>query len=224
MNHPPSGRYIPGVAYLELWRYEARRCGAAALSLPLLAAALVAAASLTARSVGAADSETIGFGIVRLITTLLPVAAGLGIAAALGRERAIELQLSVPTPYRTTVLRRIAAVAAVVVLASAVAIIEAALLGYWSHPATGVLALIVPLGPALMLVGMGAWSQVMLQSTAGASAVVLGAWLFQLLILDRFIVVWQINRALLAIAGGLLVVLALRRLDDTEHLLRGGTE
>jgi hypothetical protein len=65
---------------------------------------------------------------------------------------------------------------------------------------------------------------VALRSTAGASTVVVSVWLLQVLILDRYVSSWQLNRGLLIIAGAVLLVLAMGRLRNSERLLREGAE
>jgi hypothetical protein len=224
VNRPRRGRYIRGVAKPKLWAYEARRCGPAALILPVLAAAAVVAASIAANANQSGKSAAVGAGMVRLVAILIPIAAGVAAAAALGRERMTELQITVPTSYGATTLRRLILIVAVVVVGGELAIGTTMAFGQWHHPAGGPLALLVPLGPSLLLIGLGAWAQVTLQSTAGASTTVIGGWLIQLIILDRIIGVWQINRTFLSVAGMVLIALAVRRLRDTERLIRGGSE
>jgi hypothetical protein len=207
-----------------LWKHEARRCGPAALALPVLAAAGILAMSFAIQSGPAGGTGTAGTGLVRLVADAFPVAAGLAVAAAIGRERLIELQLTVLTEYRRTVGRRLSVVCAVVVLAAGLLVLELIATGQWHHPAQGPAALLVPLGPAALLAGAGTWASVALRSTAGASTVVVGVWLLQVLILDRYVSSWQLNRGLLIIAGAVLLVLAMGRLRNSERLLQEGAE
>jgi hypothetical protein len=93
--------------------------------------------------------------------------------------------------------------------------------GQWTHPGHGPLALLVPAGPAVVLAGAGAWAAARFQSTAAASTTVIGVWLIQLLVWDRVVGMWQLNKILLLAAGTGLLVAALHRLSDTEQLLAG---
>lgn len=204
----------------RLWAYEARRCGPAALALPILTCVVVLVCAAAARSATTADPHTVAAGMVRLVSLLIPVAAGIATTAALGRERLTELQLSLPIDYRTTVRRRLVVVTGVVTVAAAVAVGVLIAFDQWEHPARGPLALLIPLGPSLLLVGVGTWADVALRSTAGASAVVVGAWLLEVTMFDRVMGSWQANRVLLILAGAVFVGLAMRGLRDTERLIR----
>jgi hypothetical protein len=190
----------------------------------VLAAAGILATSFAIRSGPAGGTESAGTGLVRLVAEGFPVAGGLAVAAAIGRERLIELQLTVLTEYWRTVGRRLSVVCAVVVLAAGLLVLDLIATGRWHHPAQGPAALLVPLGPAALLVGTGTWASVALRSTAGASTVVVGGWLFQVLFLDRYLSSWQLNRGLLIIAGAVLLVLAMARLRKSERLLREGAQ
>jgi hypothetical protein len=208
---------MPVMTESTIWRFEARRCGAAALALPLtVAAALIALAAALA-----GNGTAVGTGMVRLTSTVFPVACGIAAATAVGRERLLELQLTVATPYPTTFSRRLAVIAAVVLIGAAALVGALQAAGLWQHPARGPLALLVPIGPALFLVGLAAWAAAALRSTAAASTVVIGGWLFQVFLWDAFVAVWQLNRGLLIAAGVLLTYRALRRLRDPERLLTG---
>lgn len=139
-----------------LWAQETRRAGPAALGLPILTAAAVAAVSVLVHA--HTDGATAGPTMVKLVADLFPVTAGLAAAAVLGRESALELQLTVPTAYRATVARRLA-VLAVVVLAGAIGCLSVVgAEGQWTHPAQGPVAVLIPLAPAVLLLGAGAYA------------------------------------------------------------------
>lgn len=188
------------------------------MGLPILTAAAVVGISLlvhSAHTPGAAAGPT----MVRLVADLFPVTAGLAAAAVLGRESALELQLTVPTDYRTTVCRRLTVLAVAVLLGAIGCLSAVVAAGQWAHAAQGPVALLIPLAPALLLLGTGAFAAVHLGSAAGASMVVLGVWLAHLLILDRLIGDWPTNRAILLFGGLGLLLLAGRGLADTEAVL-----
>ena len=205
----------------SLWSYEARRAGPAALALPLLAAGGIVAVSIAVSAAHQATTQGAGLTMVRLVADVLPVTVGLAAAAVLGRERLLEVHLSLPTPYPVTVRRRLGVLGVVALIAATatLAVLDAA--GQWTHPAHGPLALLVPAGPAVLMAGAGAWAGARWQSAAAASTTVIGVWLGQLLVWDRFVGIWQLNKVLLAAVGAGLLVAALRRLSDTEQLLAG---
>jgi hypothetical protein len=195
-----------------------------AVAAPAIAAVVVAAMAVLMPVPRGVDSAQVGIGLVRVLANLLPLAAGLAAASALGRERMVELQLTMPTSYRVTTRRRLELLLGMSLAAAAAAIVALAVTGRWEHPAAGPLALLVPIGPAVFLIGVAAWAQVRLLSTAASSTVVIGGWLFQALVFDRFVQNWQLNRGLLIVIGLVLMSLALRRLQDGERLLRGMAE
>jgi hypothetical protein len=205
----------------SLWIHEVRRCGKAAPALPLLAATAIIAMSLLVDSQDAVSAEDTGTGMVRLVATVLPVAAGLAAATAAARDPMVEVQLALPTPYAVTVRRRLIVVTLAALLAGGVCIAGLALAGQWNHPAQGPAALLVPLGPSVLLIGTAAWAQARMRSTAAASSVVLGVWLLQVMWLDRFISSWVVNRSLLLALGAVLAALAVRALRDSERQLAG---
>lgn len=224
MNHPGPRRYVPVVTGVEIWGFEARRCGVASLTLPWLATCGIISASFAAAAANAGTADAVGLGMVRLVAMVFPITAGIAAVAAVGRERMPELQSTLPTPYPRTVLRRLLVVTAVTLLAAATLIIVLIARNQWNHPAHGIAAILVPLGPALLFIGAGAWATARLRSVSGASVIVIGFWFLQIFYLDRFIGVWQVNRALLSFAGIAFAVLALRKLGASERLVHGSRE
>lgn len=220
MNHPHIDGYVPG---MTRWGYEARRCGPTGLALPWLGA--IAIALVSAAVAGANhDGTAAGAGMVRLVALVFPITAGIAAVAALGREQMAELQLTFPTRYRRTVLRRIALLAATTTAAAAALVLVLAAQDQWDHPAHGPLALLVPLGPAALFIGAGAWALARIRSVGGASVAVVGAWFVELLFLDRLVGVWQVNRVLLLLAGAGLTIVTVRLFDNPERFLRGDRE
>jgi hypothetical protein len=203
----------------KLWMHDARRCGLAALALPPAAALGLVAVSVAVGGGDHADARSTGIGMVRLLADGFPVAAGLAAATAAARDRLIEVLLTLPTRYPVVVRRRVTVVTALVTLSAAAVITVLALAGQWANPARGPLALLVPMGPALFLIGAALFAQGALRSTAAASTVVIAAWLFQVLLFDTFVGSWLENKLLLIAFGAVLAHLGRRRLRDSEHQL-----
>ncbi len=89
----------------ELWRYELRRIGWLALVGPPLALMGIGLLALVANQLGHADQ------VARILTTsldVLPLVGGVAAATAVSADEALELQLSLPTTFRTTIIRRLA--------------------------------------------------------------------------------------------------------------------
>lgn len=200
--------------------FEARRCGIATLLTPLVVAAGILGASRLAAG-GEGTPEMVGVGMVRLVADVLPVTVGLAAASALSRERMTELHLTLPTSLIVTILRRVGLILAAATVASAVAIAGLMTSRQWWHPATGATAMLVPLGPSILLVGVACYSTTVTRSGAASAAIVLAAWLGQLLILDRFLGVWQMNRLMLAGLGLVALAMAARRIADGDTVLKG---
>ncbi|WP_143200508.1 hypothetical protein [Kitasatospora sp. CB01950] len=203
----------------KLWMHEARRCGLAALALPLAAAIGVLAVSVAVGGGDHADARSTGIGMVRLLANVFPVAAGLAAATAAARDRLIEVLLALPTQYPTVVRRRITMVTALVIASATVVIVWLALAGQWANPAWGPVALLVPMGPAFFLIGAALFAQAVLRSTSAASTVVIAAWLFQVMLFDTYVTAWLANKLLLTALGAVLAYLGTRRLSDSERQL-----
>jgi hypothetical protein len=181
-NHRPARRYLPGMQPLSLWRHEVRRVGWAAPLAPLLAAVGLAAVAVdSAIRLDQPDSST-ALVLHSLLEVALPLAAGMVAANLVGRDPAIELQLTLPTPYRSTILRRLVVTVGWV---AAVALTTAAFMvasGWWhrwpeTHPAlAGQLAW---LAPTLCLCGLGLLAGALSGSPAVASIVVATLWVFE---------------------------------------------
>ncbi|MFF3224759.1 hypothetical protein ACFYV7_18360 [Nocardia suismassiliense] len=189
-----------------IWLYEIRRCGREVLALPpMLAAALGVA--LVALDGGPAAQ-------VAAVDTV-PLVAGLAAVAALGGERMIEVHLTVRTPYRLTVARRVT-----LVLASACgAVLVLALLGWRAVQGSAGVLLTGNIVFAMALISLATYVIVEFRSTAGASVVVMTAWLAKLLVLDQFAVLAE-ALVLLTVAA-LCAWLAALRITDSEAQLRG---
>jgi ABC-2 type transport system permease protein len=113
---------------VRLLRHDWRRGGVPALVVPpaVLAVGAVIVA-LAARTHG--DHRAVA---VFVVEVLLPLAAGIAAGSVVGAETALELQVSVPTRFAGTVLRRVLLVLAWTGAWSAVAASVVAGLGWWS--------------------------------------------------------------------------------------------
>lgn len=228
---------------LTLWRYEARRAGWAALLGPPLVVAICVAALLADRPSSDTTTARVLLGILEMG---VPLAVGVGCASIVGRDPAAELQLTMSTPYRFTLLRRL-----VLTLAwgSAVAAAGSAALvatGWWERwPANhGVVAgQLTWLAPALALGALGFVAGAAFRGPAAAGALVTSLWALQQVFADlaqdhyaaRLLYLfattrgavpddWTENRlALLGVAVAL-VALALVLLGRSERLIGEGDQ
>lgn len=161
---------------VALWRYEIRRAGWSALAAPVLVMVLVAALAAVTGA-GAAEQHTVVRLLVAGLEVALPLAVGVAAATLAGSDPAIELQLSLPTPYRATLARRFTVIAAwsVLLAAAATAVLQGA--GWWPAGHRGAAGVLVWLAPVACLGALGIVLAVGLRSTAAASALLAGVWL-----------------------------------------------
>lgn len=215
-----------------------RRAGPAAWLGPPIAVALGVAAALANPMSGDASTARILLGALEMA---LPLAAGVACASLVGRDPAVELQLAAPTPYRGTLLRRMAVTLA---WAAAVAAVTAGVLiatGWWARwpanhgPFAGQLTW---LAPTLGLSGVGFAAAAVFRSPAAGGALVTTLWAIQQFfagpaqqhapgrLLYLFATTrgaapgdWLANRLALLAAGAALIAVALVVLGRSERLI-----
>jgi hypothetical protein len=167
---------------LSLWRHELRRAGWAALLAPPVAAGTVLLVAVDGAARLHQPSRDTAHLLQSLLEMALPLAAGAGAASLVGRDPAIELQFTLPTAYRTTVLRRLVVTTgwvAAIALAVAASMVAS---GWWhrwpeAHPALA--GQLTWLAPTLCLAGLGLLAGALSGSPAVASTVVASLWLFE---------------------------------------------
>jgi hypothetical protein len=222
---------------IDLWRYEVRRAGLTALLTPPVAtAALVLIALLDG---GAATDRN----LFAALEMALPLAAGVGAASLVGRDPAVELQLTVPTAYRATLLRRLAVTLG---WASLLAVLVVAVLvatGWWPQNRGVPSGQLVWLAPTLWLGGLGFLAGAAFRSPAAAGGLVTTWWIVQQLFPDllqgrdwsRLFYLfasnrgtvpedWTANRITLVTTALVLGGLGWALLGRPERLLRGEAE
>ncbi len=108
-----------------------------------------------------------------LLELALPLAAGVGAASLVGRDPAVELQLTLPTAYRATILRRLAASTGWVAVVALTVVLGAVATGWWDRwpgahtPLAGQLTW---LAPTAFLAGLGLLVGALAGSAALAAA------------------------------------------------------
>jgi hypothetical protein len=167
----------------SLWRHEVRRAGWAALLTPPLAAVIVVVVAVDGAARLGQPSRDTAHILQSLLELALPLAAGVGSAGLVGADPAIELQLTVPTAYRSTILRRLAVttgwVGVIAVTVSAAMVAG----GWWQRwpdahqPLAGQLTW---LAPTMCLAGLGLLAGALSRSPALATGVIASLWFFEL--------------------------------------------
>lgn len=182
VNRRPAERYLAGMRPMSLWRHEARRAGLGALLAPLVAAVGLAAVAIDGAVRLDQASKSTALVLQSLLELALPLAAGMGAANLVGRDPAIELQLTLPTAYRATVLRRLVVTAgwvAVIALTTAAYMVASGWWHRWPEAQPALVGQLTWLAPTLCMAGFGLLAGAVSGSPAVASAVVASLWLFE---------------------------------------------
>ncbi|HVQ93561.1 MAG TPA: hypothetical protein VMU51_21160 [Mycobacteriales bacterium] len=228
---------------LLLWRYEVRRAGWAAVLAPPLVAAIVVLLAVVDAADGADQRGTVIRNLFAALEMGLPLVAGIGAASLVGRDPAAELQLTVPTPYRATLLRRLAVVVGWTAL---VALLIAAVLlvidGWADRPQAhgAVVGQLVWLAPTLWLAAVGFLAGAVFRGPAAAGGLVAVLWMIEQILTEavqqhqwsRLLYLfatsqgtvpadWTGNRLTLVATAIVLGIAAWLLLGGTERLVRG---
>ncbi|GAA0264143.1 hypothetical protein [Cryptosporangium japonicum] len=223
---------------LTLWQYEVRRAGWSALLGPPIAVAVGIAAALANPMPSDTTTARILLGTLEMA---IPLAAGVACASLVGRDPAVELQLTSPTSYRVTLLRRLGVTLG---WAAAFAVPTAAVLigtGWWARWPANHGALVGQLtwvAPTLGLSALGFAAAAVFRSPAAAGALVTTIWAIQQFfagaaqehragrLLYLFATTrgaapddWTANRLTLLGAAAALIALALVVLGRAERLI-----
>jgi hypothetical protein len=183
VNHRRIRRYPIGMRPLSLWRHEVRRAGWVALLPPLLAAGILVPVAVDGAVRLNYPSRGTALVLQSLLELALPLAAGMAAASLVGRDPAVELQLTFPTAYRTTILRRLAISAgwvAVIALTTAVAMVASGWWHRWPLAHDALPGQLTWLAPTLCLAGLGLLVGALSGSPATATSGVVALWFFDL--------------------------------------------
>jgi hypothetical protein len=165
----------------SLWRHEVRRTGWAALLAPLLTAGTLVVVAVDGAARLDQPSANTALALQSLLEVWLPLAAGVGAASLVGRDPAVELQLTLPTTYRTTILRRLVVTTGWVALIALTAAVVMVVSGWWHrwpgvHPALA--GQLTWLAPTLCLSGLALLVGSLSGSPALTTSVVAALWVF----------------------------------------------
>ena len=164
---------------LAVLRNELRILGPLLFAVPLVVA-LGFTALLATLNVRGTNREFLAQMLVATLEACLPLAAGLTLAAVAAHDAALEVQLSLPRPYRFTVLRRCLLLLGwtLVIEAGAALALQAAL--PWAALRPGAASVLVWLAPTLWFAAAGPLLALLLRSLATAGALLGSIWIAQL--------------------------------------------
>jgi len=223
-------------------RYEARALGVMALVVPVLVALLCGglAGLMALAHARAGPIATLLSGSLEIV---FPLAAGIVAASVVGHEAALEVQLTLPTPYRATVLRRLVLLLGWTACVALTMVGALAALGLWRVRQSFAVGQFVWLAPLLWFIATGAVAALLLHSRTASGGVLAGMWVFEIafgyLMVGRdwlrpwFLFAstytpgadyWLLNRIVLTATALLLGGVAWVLLGRTEAHLLGGEE
>ncbi len=175
-------------------RYELRLLGVGAYIVPVLVVAIYLMFSLIVGHNTFASGQSAAFahfqsarGLLGLLENGLPLAAGLIAALCVGPSPAMELHLSLPRSYRSTLLQRLGLGLAWSGIVTCLACAVTILAGYWIVQEDTLLGQLVWLTPVLWFVGAGAFLTVALRSRVASSTLLGLVWIVQYLFKPEFL-------------------------------------
>jgi len=158
--------------------YEVRVLGGLGLAMPPMVLLVFGGVAALAAAGGAPPGR-----VARVVTAGLelglPLAAGFVAATVVAHEDALELQLGLPTRYRTTVVRRLALLAIWVGLVAAATAAGAVGFGWRVVPTPFVVGQLAWLAPLLCFVAAGAGLALLTRSRSASAAFLGGMWVGQ---------------------------------------------
>jgi hypothetical protein len=168
---------------LSLWYHELRRAGWVALMPPLLAEVILVGAAVDGAARLGQPSRGTALVLQSSLELALPLAAGVAAGSLVGRDPAVELQLTMPTPYRGTILRRLIVSAgwvALIALAAAAIMVASGWWDRWPGAHEPLAGQLTWLAPTLCLSGLGLLIGALSGSPATATSAVTALWFFHL--------------------------------------------
>ncbi|WP_406318779.1 hypothetical protein OHA77_15315 [Streptosporangium sp. NBC_01639] len=230
---------------LGLWSHEIRRAGPTALLAPPVLVLLIALLAGFGTRLGSREGNTAWF-LMTAMETGVPLVAGLAAASLVGRDRAVELQLTLPTGYRSTLLRRLVVTVGWTALCALAASALLIATGWWEvlpGAPGGLTGQLTWLSPTLWLAALGLLAAVALRNTAAATSLIAFLWVLEQVLssamqestaprlLHLFATTrgtapgdWLPNRLTLLATALLLAAAAWPLLGNAERILGGETE
>jgi len=166
-------------AALPQWfPYELRRLGKAGLAAPALAAGAFVALAVLMSLLGG-EERTISRVLTAGLELGLSLVAGLVAVHVVASEPAADLQLTLKTRYRTTLVRRLALLVGWTALAALLWATALRVLGLWAVPGPFLLGQLAWIAPLLWFVSLGVLLALAVRSRTAAGAVLGGIWVFE---------------------------------------------
>ncbi|MEU8268140.1 hypothetical protein AB0B89_13315 [Sphaerisporangium sp. NPDC049002] len=229
----------------DLWSHEIGRAGPAALVMPPALVLLTGLLALFGTRLGSLEGNT-AWMLLGAVEAGFPLMTGIAAASLIGRDPAVELQLTLPSGYRVTLLRRLAVTSGWAALCATAATALFMATGWWDVvPGTpgGLAGQLTWLAPTVWLTALGLLAAAAFRSTVAATTTVAMVWLLEQVVGDvlrgnavtRSLYLfatshgagaddWSVNRVTLLVTAMALLAAAWPLLGDAERVLGGETE
>jgi hypothetical protein len=158
---------------------EARILGVTAFLVPALTAVSLIGFAVVLR-IRAVNIDFVNALVLATLEAFLPLAAGIVLTTVAAKDDAIEVQLSLPTPYRNTVSRRVALILGWFIATELAATAVIARSFPSALTKSGLDSILLWLAPTLWLAAIGVTLALFLRSRATAVAILGVVWVVQL--------------------------------------------
>lgn len=220
--------------------YETKIMGPLALLAPVLVAGCVAL-FVAVMALGGADASAFGKVLTRTTELFFPLVTGMVTAHVAAADVGIEWQLTMPTPYRVTVCRRLGVLLVWAGVVALLDVIGVKLAGRWIVPEGFAVAQLTWLSPLLAFAALGAFLALLLHNRSASAALVGGVWIMAVVLPTQLLSYrwarpwfpfatsyaagadfWLVNRLTLIGIAGAIACGAAVLLSRPEGLLMGG--
>ncbi len=162
-------------------RYETKVVGAAALLAPVLVAGCVAF-FVAVMALAGANADAFGKVLTRTTELFFPLVMGMVAAQVVATDPGIEWQLTLPTPYRVTIFRRLGVLLVWAAVVALLDVIGVRLAGRWLVPEEFVVAQLTWLSPMLAFAALGALLALLMRNRSASAALVGGVWIMAIVL------------------------------------------
>ena len=167
-------------------RYETKVVGAVALLAPVLVAGCVAL-FIVVMALAGANGSAFGKVLTRTTELFFPLVMGMVAAHVVATDPGIEWQLTMPTPYRLTIFRRLAVLLVWAAVVALLYVIGVRLVGRWFVPEGFVMAQLTWLSPMLAFAALGALLALLMRNRSASAALVGSVWIMAIVLHDQLL-------------------------------------
>lgn len=198
---------------ISIVRAQVSRSGMGLLAVPLTGGVIGALAGCLAAS---AWPNAQAMTLVTWLEQLFVICVGVTAAVILTGDALVELHEAGPTSFRTVQSIRAALTAVSGIIGAAVLFVPLHLLGVWPRD-QGWITVLSPIGAAIVVVAVAVATAAFAQTASATTIAVVAMWIFLALLWDPYVLVLAVQRGAPLLGAVALIVVAWRRLGDTER-------